>query len=525
MSWKLFKKELALKELDDETKFILGLDIGTRATKIAIWNVNRKQAELIDMSGGYGTPSIPTVMQYIPENKEWVFGEYALLNKGDFDDITINNIMSKLGTKELIEIGGKAMNIPSILARYIKEIIEMCKNLNPNGEVVGLVATVPDYFPESAREEFKRAFAMAGLDKVLITFMTFRECILRYLYFGQTIDKEEKVLFIDYGGQQIRGGVIQVNPESKGRVKAESLSFLFDASLGGKKLDKLLKELFIDFYCQETGLLRTQLDEDTIHQIEVFAYQNKYLLFQNYYKKKPTKLYFNFAYPAFQKTLEVEQLDKLIEPFAKSIQDFISNLLEKTIHGAVQKEEIQKVIAVGGGFEMNWVKELIEHEFMGIDIEYPRDSEGTLALGACIWAASYLGVVPELMIEIEDYHKLTFDIGLEGIYEKQSRFIPLVERNSFWWQKARPRIFILDLGGSNFLEIPIYAKNEQGEIKTLEVIKLDNLPRNPSRTLRLKFDLKFSQYDTIELSIKDCGFGEIIPPSDFSKTFNIQLSW
>lgn len=75
------------------------------------------------------------------------------------------------------------------------------------------------------------------------------------------------------------------------------------------------------------------------------------------------------------------------------------------------------------------------------------------------------------------------------------------------------------------MEIPIYAKNEQGEIKTLEVIKLDNLPRNPSRTLRLKFDLKFSQYDTIELSIKDCGFGEIIPPSDFSKTFNIQLSW
>ena len=107
MSWKLFKKQLSSKELDDETRFILGIDIGTRATKIAIWNVNRKQAELIDMSGGYGNPSIPTVMQYIPENKEWVFGEYALLNKRDFDDITINNIISKLGTKELIEISGK----------------------------------------------------------------------------------------------------------------------------------------------------------------------------------------------------------------------------------------------------------------------------------------------------------------------------------------------------------------------------------------------------------------------------------
>lgn len=523
MSWKLFKKQLSSKELDDETRFILGIDIGTRATKIAIWNVNRKQAELIDMSGGYGNPSIPTVMQYIPENKEWVFGEYALLNKGDFDDITINNIISKLGTKELIEISGKAMNIPSILARYIREIIDMCKNLNPNGEVVGLVATVPDYFSEEAKEEFKRAFAMAGLEKVLITFMSFRECVLRYLYFGQSIEKKENVLFIDYGGEQIRGGLVQVNPEDEKHVKAESLSFLFDSSLGGKKLDKLLKELFIDFYCEETGLLRTQLDEDNIHQIEVFAYQSKGFLFQNYYRRKPTKLYFNFAYPAFQKTLEVEQMDKLIEPLAISIKEFISNLLKKTINGEIKKEEIDKIIAVGGGFEMNWVKRLMKNEFPEIDIEYPKDSEGTLALGACLGAASYLGVIPEFMIDIKDCHKLTFDIGVKGLFEKKTRFIPLMERNTFWWQESKAKIFILDLGRDNFLEIPLYAKNDQGETKTLDVIKLDNLPRNPSRTLRLKFDLKFNQYDSIELSVKDCGFGEIIPPSDYFETFNIKL--
>ena len=70
MSWKIFKKQIASIDFNDETKFILGIDIGTKSTKVAIWNVNRKVAELIDMSGGYGNPSIPTVMQYIPENRE-----------------------------------------------------------------------------------------------------------------------------------------------------------------------------------------------------------------------------------------------------------------------------------------------------------------------------------------------------------------------------------------------------------------------------------------------------------------------
>lgn len=523
MSWKLFKKQISAVRLDDETKFILGIDIGTRATKIALWNVNRNQPELIDMSGGYGNPSIPTIMQYIPENREWVYGEYALLNKGDFDDITISNIISKLGTKELIDISGKPMNIPSLLSRYIKEIIEMCKNLNPNGEVVGVVAAIPDYFSEEAKEEFKRAFAMAGLDKVLITLMSFRECILRYLYFDNLLTNKEKVLFMDYGGEQIRGGLLEVNPEDKVNVNTESLSFLFDSSLGGKKLDKLLKELFITFYCDETGLLRTQLNEDNIHQIEVFAYQSKGLLFQNYYKRKPTKLYFNFAYPAFQKILSVEQMDKLIEPFAENIKAFILNLLNKTIYGVVKKQEIQKVIAVGGGFEMNWMKKLLENEFPDITIEYPKESEGTVAIGACIGAASYLGVIPELMINLEDDHKLTFDIGIKGLFEKQIRFISLVERNTFWWQKPKSKIFILDLGKDNEMEIPIYKKNEQGETMILHTIKLDNLPRNPSRTLRLKFSFEFKQYDQIEVKVKDCGFGEIIPPSDFSKTFRIQL--
>lgn len=514
---------MASLDFNDETKFILGIDIGTKSTKIASWNVNRKSAELIDMSGGYGTPSIPTVMQYVPENKEWVYGEYALLNRGYFEDITINNILSKLGTKELIDISGKPMNIPSILSRYIKEIIEMCRNINPNGEVVGVVAAIPDYFSDSAKEELRRAFAMAGLDKVLITLMSYRECILRYLYFKQDLINEEKILYIDYGGEEIRGGFIQVNPKGGLNLRGESLSFLFDSSLGVKKIDKLLKNLFTEFYCDEVGILKTQLTDEIVHQIEIFAYQNKNLLFQNYYKRKPTKLYFNFAYPAFQKTLSTEDMDKLIKPFVEDIRKFINTLLDKTIDGPVPKEEINKIIAVGGGFEMSWVKELLEKEFMDIPIIYPKEAEGTVSLGACIGAASYLGIIPEREIQLTDKQRLNIDIGIKAISKTENRFIPLIEKNTFWWQKPKPKIFILDSKENETLDIPIYRRNEQGEISAIHTIYLSNLPHRPSRTIRLKFSMNFKQYNTIEAKVSDCGFGELFPPSDFTQTFNIQL--
>ena len=306
-------------------------------------------------------------------------------------------------------------------------------------------------------------------------------------------------------------------------VEAESLSFMFDSCLGGKRIDQILKEIFIKFYCNEVGISKTQLTEDILHQIEVFAYQNKSLLFQNYYKRKPTKLYFNFAYPAFQKTVSVEDLDQWIEPFAENIKDFISSLLNKTIYGSIGKEKVQKVIAVGGGFEMNWMKELLENEFTGIPIICPKESEGTVALGACIGAASYLGILPEQMIDLSDRHQLTSDIGIKGIYEKELRFIPLIERNTFWWQKSKPRIFILDLEGRNTLDIPIYKRNEQGEIIPIHTIQLKNLPERPSRTIRLKFSMEFRQYDQIETEIRDCGFGELFPASDFAQKFIIGL--
>lgn len=81
MSWKYYKKQFENGGAD-ENKFILGLDLGSSSSSIAFFNTITEEPELIDLSGGYGKPSMPSVIQYIPETREWVFGEYAILKIG-----------------------------------------------------------------------------------------------------------------------------------------------------------------------------------------------------------------------------------------------------------------------------------------------------------------------------------------------------------------------------------------------------------------------------------------------------------
>jgi len=99
MNWQKFRGlPPAVKQ--DEANFIVGLDLGNDTSAIAYYDMVRGQPELIDLSGGYGKPAVPTVVQYVPETKEWVFGEYAVLNKGVGREVTLGGLLEKLGRGE-----------------------------------------------------------------------------------------------------------------------------------------------------------------------------------------------------------------------------------------------------------------------------------------------------------------------------------------------------------------------------------------------------------------------------------------
>jgi len=109
-----------------ENQFIVGIDLGREYSIIAYCDLTNGTPEIIDISGGYGKPYVPTAARYIPETDEWLFGEHAVLNVGIGQ---VFNGIAALEKYRLVEM-------------FVEYLVGHCKHVNPNAEVVEVVRTV-----------------------------------------------------------------------------------------------------------------------------------------------------------------------------------------------------------------------------------------------------------------------------------------------------------------------------------------------------------------------------------------------
>ncbi len=525
MNWKTFKKFLNTymndseqKPETDETKFILGIDLGSSTSAIAYYDWNHKQPEIIDMSGGYGKPSVPTVIQYIPETKEWVYFEYAILNKGYYNDITISNLISKIGHRDFVEIDGRSVSIATIVGKYIKELISSCRSINPRAEIVGIVVAIPNYFSENEKEELLLSFKLAGYEKEFITFITERECILNKYHFYEPIQKE-KILIIDYGSKEARGGVVDINPISETDVEIKCLSSIVNENIGVKNIEDEIVSLFKHYYCEETK--SQNITSEIYEQIKSFSYTHKDLILQNNQNGKATKVYFNFAYPPFQKTITEEAVKQITEKYKIEFETFLNDIFKK-VNDDTTSDEITAIICAGGGFEMTFAKETIQNFFPKSKIKNYKNAKAIISEGAAISASRNVGLLQEIRYIIEDKSKREEDIGIKIMADKKEKFLTLVENNAFWWQKHKNCILIVNQSTESPTSIELFKRDHAGEINKFYEVILADLPKRPKGTTRINLSLEFLKIDTMNLKIEDYGFGEMFPKTDYSRNFIIR---
>ncbi len=525
MNWKKYKL-LPQNQKQDEADFVIGIDIGNDSSCIAYFDKARKQPEIIDISGGYGKPTMPTVIQYVTETKEWVFGEYALLNKGSGGDITLSSIVERLGKMEYIEIDEKPIAITSILGIFIKELIRSVKNINPNAEIVGIIVAIPSYLSEQAKAELAQAFKYAGLEKEVISLVTDRECIFARHYYGKEPIKE-KVMLLDFGSRDLRGGVYEVSVNSEEQtVELHSLSSLFDNNISTKKINNLITSFLTECYLQELNTTLNKLQPQTKHQLEAFSYQHKDLLFQKGISSKPVRVYFNFAYPPFQKTVSKDDIDKVISNVREDFNGFLRNVLEKTISEDTgdKLKDIDTIIATGGGFEMFWAREALQEYFPKTSISFYKNSKGVIAEGASIISSSMLGLINYPKFSTIDQNQISVDIGIKTFYDKKERFVPLIERNSFWWQTPEQKTVLINEKTDKPVVINFFMRNAYGDVKLINSIQLDGLPERPKGTTKIGIALNFKSYFELTATFTDKGFGEMFPKTDFEKTYALTIS-
>ena len=504
MDWKTYKSLPSAAKRND-SYYIIGLDIGNDSSGIAFYNVAAGESEAIDLSGGYGKPSIPTVAQYIADTNEWVFGEYAVLNRGMGTEITLGELVAQLGNFEHIDIG-RPVSVAYVLALFIKELLASVKNINPKAEIVGIAAAVPAYFSQQAHEELRQAFKHAGYDKELIALVPDRECVLANHY--RTAPNEgERVLLLDSGSRELRGGLYDIKPQGES-IAAESMSSIFDDEVGTAQIGRDVHDMFASFVPENSPQLQEHLS--------AFTYQNKDMLFQKNINHKPLKLYFNFVYPPFQQSIDRRQAQELIRPYAAKFKNLTQRVLGKT-----DPADIATVLCVGGGFEMLWAKKVVGRIFPASQICFYKNPKMIIAEGAALVAAKALDAPGTLMtsVTIKDTHQLTADIGLAD----GDVFLPLAARNSFWWQSHPAKLVLINRAIDGELNLHIKERPPKGKGRNLGTIKLEGLPARPKGTTRLEIGVNFTSNKELTLNITDEGFGDLFPQVEYERIIGVRL--
>ncbi|MDR1705401.1 MAG: DUF5716 family protein [Clostridiales bacterium] len=525
-SWKLYRKRFTEGLADSgarEALFVLGVDLGNHSSSLAFYDINRAIPETVDISGGYGKPSMPTALQYVKESREWVFGEYALSNRGMSPDTLYTHLLDKLNRREYLDVDGKPQTVEYVLAMFLREFLSNCRNLNPKAEIAGVTLSVPGYAADESKAALRQAFALAGWDKSLIAMDSDRECAFSWYFFNNKGPVQaENAVFLDFGARELRGGIYGVYPPAADGepVRIECKSSLFEKNCGTDNIDRHMTEMLTDYYCGQAKTQKDRLEPRIAGQLQAFAYQHKDLLFQQAPGGKPVKLYYNFVYPPLVQNVTSGIMEAFLAPYRAMFLDFITRLFEKSLPGCAGKEDVRTVICAGGGFEMLWARNAVAEYFSDSRVINHKNPKNLLAEGAAVRSAQALGIIPAQAFFIEDSHKLRFDVGV-GIQvktqnHKQSRFYPITQRNAFWWQEHAPVSFIYTGAAQAERFISLYSRGGDGEMRELGQIALDGLPERPPGATRLALALEFSSFNRLTATVRDLGFGEMFPKSEFA---------
>jgi molecular chaperone DnaK (HSP70) len=216
-----------------------------------------------------------------------------------------------------------------------------------------------------------------------------------------------------------------------------------------------------------------------------------------------------------------DQANRLIHPFRQKFIRFIEEVLAKNLYEdeEINPDDISHVLCVGGGFEMLWAREVVAEVFKQAQVQFYKNAKVVTAEGAAVAAALMLDAAEGYTILLEDKHQLQADIG----FQDGSRFLPLVERNAFWWQRHPPRLMLVNepCGGDLFLSLA--ERNIDGDVRVLSRFPLEGLPERPKGTTKLQVQLRFNSNTELTVDVKDQGFGELFPRADFERCFAVSL--